>query len=49
MSDKKQLNFDPMAFTLYTQESFYTTEDLMAAEKDWPMQEVEDFYRVFRA
>jgi hypothetical protein len=49
MSKNKQRSKpDPTAFTLYTQENFYTPEDLEAAAKHWPRQEVEGAFRTYR-
>jgi len=35
--------------SFYTQEDFYTPEDIMFAETDWPIEEVETAFLKFRA
>jgi hypothetical protein len=45
----QERRFDPANFTLYTQENFYTPEDLACAAKDWPRPEVEKAFEAYRA
>ncbi len=45
----QQPQFDPEAFTLYSQENFYTPQDLEYAAKDWPQREVENAFKAYRA
>lgn len=49
MSKPHQPQFDPAALTLYSQESFYTPDDLAAAAKNWPRGEVENAFNAYRA
>ena len=44
-----QRRFDPMNFTLHTQDNFYTPQDLEAAAKDWPRVEVVKAFAAYRA
>ena len=45
----QQRRFDPATFTLYTQATFYTAEDLECAAKNWPRSEVEKAFAAYRA
>ncbi len=46
---QQQPQFDSEAFTLYSQENFYTPQDLECAAKDWPRAEVEKAFEAYRA
>ena len=49
MADTLQRDFDPASLTLYTQESFYTEEDLACAARSWPRDEVDKAFGAYRA
>ena len=46
---QQQPQFDSEAFTLYSQENFYTPQDLECAAKDWPRAEVEKTFEAYQA
>jgi hypothetical protein len=46
---RQERRFDPAAFTLHSQESFYTAADLECAAKEWPRQEIERAFAAYRA
>ena len=50
MSNANEIrSLDPTNLTLHTQASFYTPDDLAAAERDWDRGEVEAAFRRYRA
>ena len=49
MSKPHQPQFEGAALTLYSQKSFYTPDDLVAAAKNWPRGEVENAFNAYRA
>lgn len=45
----RQRSRNPANLTLHTQEDFYTAQDLAAAAKDWPREEVAAAFATYRA